>query len=74
LNWLESVDAWRRAERFTDLLHTWLAAQPHSNALLDRLRRCRDISRRVPAPDPDSNRREMVRNYRLQRITQALDE
>jgi len=74
LNWLESVDAWRRADRFTDLLHTWLAAQPHSNALLDRLRRCRDISRRVPAPDPDSNRREMVRNYRLQRITQALDE
>lgn len=72
MSWLESVDAWRRSERFTALLKVWVAAQADSSARLDRLQRCCDISRKVPRPGTSDNPREMVRAYRLQQIARSL--
>lgn len=71
-DWLESVDAWRRTDRFAALLQVWLAVQPDSMTSLNCLRQCYEISRRVPAPAPHANPRQAVRMYRLQQIRRAL--
>jgi hypothetical protein len=71
LKWLESVDAWRRADRFANLLQIWLAVRPDLIEHINRLRHCCDISRKVPAPATGSDPRTSVRAYRLARITQT---
>jgi tRNA nucleotidyltransferase (CCA-adding enzyme) len=72
LSWLESVDAWRRASRFSDLLKTWLAVHPQCSESLARLRFACDAARRVPAPQPGTNARDAVRAHRLKSIAEAL--
>jgi tRNA nucleotidyltransferase (CCA-adding enzyme) len=73
LNWLESVDAWRRMERFNDLLNVWFAVLPDASRLLNDLQRCRDISQRAPTLTPGLNPRDAVYEYRLRQIALALD-
>jgi tRNA nucleotidyltransferase (CCA-adding enzyme) len=72
LHWLESVDAWRRADRFVNLLRVWLALRPNLSVPIERLRQCRDQAHKVPKPAAGADPRSAVRAYRLQQIALTL--
>jgi tRNA nucleotidyltransferase (CCA-adding enzyme) len=73
VHWLESVDAWRRGERFASALAVWRALTPQRAAQLERLARARDAAARVPPPPAGTNARETVRGYREERVRNALE-
>jgi len=72
LHWLESVDAWRRADRFANLLRVWLALRPDRSVPIERLRQCREQAHKVPKPAAGTDPRSAVRAYRLQQIALTL--
>jgi tRNA nucleotidyltransferase (CCA-adding enzyme) len=73
VRWLESVDAWRRGERFVAALAVWRALTPQDAAQLERLARARDAAARVPPPPPGTDARDVVRGYREERVRDALN-
>jgi tRNA nucleotidyltransferase (CCA-adding enzyme) len=72
VHWLETVDAWRRRERFAAALAVWRALAPERAKDLERLARSRDAAARVPPPPAGSNARELVRSYREMRVKETL--
>jgi len=72
VRWLETVDAWRRGDRFDAAVSVWRAADPARAGELDCLTRARDASTRVPPPPPGSDPRLAVRRYREERIRAVL--
>ena len=72
LHWLESVDAWRRADRFANLLRVWRALRPELSVPIERLRQCRNQAHKVPKLAAGTDPRSAVRAYRLQQIALTL--
>lgn len=71
MGWLESVDAWRRGERFAQLLQVWRAVAPPSD-LPDLLQAARDGSMQVPGPVAGQDARHAVRAARRAAVRDAL--
>jgi tRNA nucleotidyltransferase (CCA-adding enzyme) len=73
LSWLEGVDAWRRGERFGQLLTIWRSICPGKEQELTRLDQARVASLKVPPPGKVKDPRATVRAARLRLVRRALD-
>jgi tRNA nucleotidyltransferase (CCA-adding enzyme) len=79
LELLNAVDAWRRPERFEDLLRASTAGEPGAERALERLRRAKDAAAAIDSgaiakasAKPDQIK-ERVAAARLEAIRAAID-
>ena len=72
MEWLEANDAWRRPERFDDLITLWKAVSPERDRDLGALAIARDGSLEVPGPGAQDEPRLFVRHAREVRVAESL--
>jgi tRNA nucleotidyltransferase (CCA-adding enzyme) len=77
LDLLNAADAWRRPERFTDLVHAALAGEPERGRAIRRLERAREAGAAIDAgaiaqAGAKKDIKERVNAARLDAIRKAL--